>query len=92
MVTIVGKFHRKAKILNCLRAYQDVREFESMLLRVKASENVVLYLYKFNPKSFTLEEGRKTFKVVDTKKYEILERMFARHNIFPAATNKNLKS
>ena len=80
-----GKVPQESQDIELLvRAYEDVREFESMLLRVKANENAVLSLCKFNPKSFTLEEGRKTFKVVDTEKCRILERMFARHNIFPA--------
>ena len=63
--------------------FESVKEFESILLKLRSGYNNILYLNKFNEISFTLEEAKRTFLVVANETYINLEKTFASHNIFP---------
>lgn len=87
-VTKFGNFRGKVPIQmgeidKLIRVFEKSINFESILLKLKAGYNNILYLNRFNESSFTLEDAKRTFLVVTNETYLNLENTFATHNIFP---------
>jgi hypothetical protein len=79
-----GKISRQSgEIDKLVEIFESVKEFESILLKLRSGYNNILYLNKFNETSFTLEEVKRTFLVVANETYINLGKTFASHNIFP---------
>jgi phage FluMu protein Com len=66
----IGKIPRQpGEIDELVEIFESVKEFESVLLKLRSGYNNILYLNKFNEISFTLEEAKRTFLVVANETY-----------------------
>jgi hypothetical protein len=81
--------NHQLEIDKLLEVFEDVLEFESILLRIKSGYNNILRLFRVDENSFSLQDAKQAFVVVPNEKQLNEDKTFAIHNIFTADEAKN---
>jgi hypothetical protein len=73
-----------SEIDKLVHTFESLKEFESILLDVRAGLRNILCLKRFDEDSFKLQDAKRTFYVVTNEKFVVREKTFAGYNVFPA--------
>jgi hypothetical protein len=72
-----------AEVEKLVDTFHDLKQFENILLDIKAGLRNILRLEEFDVNSFTLEDVEGKFYIVKNEKSIIKENIFAGYNVYP---------